>query len=569
MVARFALSSRHSLADSASHHAPRPERSALGSVAQGRTGLAGLHRSVGNASLERLLPASAADGHSLIGQPGDRYEQQAARMAADVVAPAAAQPSIPSPGSRDRLSAGMRAWMEPRLGADLGGVRLHTDGAAAELAQRLSARAVTIGQDIYFGAGQFRPDTRDGCLLLAHESAHTVQQAGPAVRHASLPGGELGRPPLIQRQPAGTTQEAPITATTLLPYPQGTRLALNRIMPDALFDLLSSQQPEVGASLRAIDRQVATVTTASDDLVAATVAEPITLPGPGGASTTYRDVTVSLRRHQDGTFTLSLTARTEGQTDATTLFERSNLTPRREGSDFVLSSGTAAAPVPELRIGPGAERGQTRVQAYSAPYLDQMPAIARSLAPTRIDMLQLTALPDAPAGSAREQAAVADLASRTAAARQLPTQQVTVGGGLSRAAGQVSPLLTAAWQISFRPVTSISGFVQVPLEVQLQYAPPASVLGSVSSGVQGSLAPLRIPVNLRLLAGGGGGTVQGPAPGPGAAAPLLPAIGPTAGIGVGVELGAWRFDARYEHLFNLVSSSPGVDTFGLRVGRAF
>jgi hypothetical protein len=459
--------------------------------------------------------------------------------------------------------------MEPRLGADLAGVRVYTDGAAAELTQRLSARAVTIGQDIFFGAGQFRPDTHEGRLLLAHETAHTVQQAGPGARRESLPGGDLGHPPAIQRQPAGTTQEAPITATTLLPYPQGARLALNRIMPDALFDLLASQQPDVGASLRAIDRQVATVTTASDDLVAATVAEPITLPGAGGASTTYRDVTVSLRRQQDGTFTLSLTARPDGQAVATTLFERPNLTPRREGSAFVLSSGTAAAPVPELRIGPGAERGQTRIQAYSAPYLDQMPAIARSLAPARIDMLQLTALPDAPAGSAREQAAVADLASRTAAARQVPAQQVTVGGGLSRAAGQVSPLLTAAWQISFRPVTPISGFLQVPLEVQLQYAPPASLLGSVSSGVQGSLAPLRVPVNLRLMVGVGGGTVQASAPGPGVTAPLLPAFGPTAGIGAGVELGAWRVDARYEHLFNLISSGPDVGTYGLRLGRAF
>jgi hypothetical protein len=459
--------------------------------------------------------------------------------------------------------------MEPRLGADLAGVRVYTDGAAAELTQRLSARAVTIGQDIFFGAGQFRPDTHEGRLLLAHETAHTVQQAGPGARRESLPGGDLGHPPAIQRQPAGTTQEAPITATTLLPYPQGARLALNRIMPDALFDLLASQQPDVSASLRAIDRQVATVTTASDDLVAATVAEPITLPGAGGASTTYRDVTVSLRRQQDGTFTLSLTARPDGQAVATTLFERPNLTPRREGSAFVLSSGTAAAPVPELRIGPGAERGQTRIQAYSAPYLDQMPAIARSLAPARIDMLQLTALPDAPAGSAREQAAVADLASRTAAARQVPAQQVTVGGGLSRAAGQVSPLLTAAWQISFRPVTPISGFLQVPLEVQLQYAPPASLLGSVSSGVQGSLAPLRVPVNLRLMVGVGGGTVQASAPGPGVTAPLLPAFGPTAGIGAGVELGAWRVDARYEHLFNLISSGPDVGTYGLRLGRAF
>ncbi|HYI84362.1 MAG TPA: DUF4157 domain-containing protein [Acetobacteraceae bacterium] len=486
-----------------------------------------LNHAVGNASLERMLASPPDGGRRLVGQPGDRHERQADQFAAAATSLA----TVPD------------------------GVRLHTDAPAAEIASQLSARAVTIGQDIFFGAGQFRPGTVEGGRLLAHEVVHTVQQRES--------GGDLGRAPLIQRQPEGGTREEPITAATILPFPRGSRVALNRIMPNALFDLLSGTAPDVGASLRAIDRQVATVTTATADLVAATVAEPITLPGAGGASTTYRDLTLSLRRHEGGTYTLSLSARTEGQPVPVTLFERADLTPRREGREIVLSSGAATAPVPELRIGPGAESGQTRVEAFSGPYLNQIPEYLHALVPARFELLSLTALPAAPAGSAREQAAVAELASRTASARQQPRQQITAGGGAGLAASQFSPLLSAAWQISFRPFGSYSGFFQVPLEVQIQYAPSAFAIGSVTSGVQGTLAPLKIPVNLRLMVGAGGGGIQG------AAGPRQTAIGPTAGLGAGVELGAWRVDARYEHLFGFLSSTPGVDTLGLRFGRAF
>jgi hypothetical protein len=516
-----------------------------GNSVAGRAGWASLQRSVGNASLERLL-SSGSGGRALFGQPGDRHERQADQIAAEF----AAQPASTS------------GWLESRLGANLANVRIHSDIAAADVAGRLGARAVTIGQDIYFGAGQFAPGSAAGRKLLAHELVHTVQQA--------VPGGALGRAPLIQRQPAPGTGNAPITAANIFPFPKGSRIALNRIMPDSLFNLLSSLQPDVGASLRAIDRQVATVTTATDDLFAATVAGPISVPGQGGsAATSFRNVTFSLRRVDDGTFTLSLTASGEGQTAPTTLFERPNLTPRRDGQDIVLSSGTAAAPVPELRVGPGAERGQTRVEAFSAPFLDQVPTWARSMVPERIDLLQLTALPDAPAGSARERQVVDELASRASAGRRQPRQQIVAGGGIERAAGQTSPLLTAAWQINFRPIASIAGFAQVPLELQILYAPPSSVLGSLSSGVQGSLSPISIPVNLRLVAGVGGGYVRGAPSAPGASAPLLPAVGPTVGVGAGVELGAWRLDVRYEHLFNLFEGSPGVGTFGLRAGRAF
>lgn len=67
-------------------------------------------------------------------------------------------------------------FFEPRLGYGLGRVRFHTDAQAAKLTSTLNARAFTIGQHIVFGAGQYVPGVAAGRRLLAHELAHVIQQ---------------------------------------------------------------------------------------------------------------------------------------------------------------------------------------------------------------------------------------------------------------------------------------------------------------------------------------------------------------------------------------------------------
>jgi hypothetical protein len=67
--------------------------------------------------------------------------------------------------------------MEPRLGHDLGQVRVHTGTRADAAAQALGAVAFTRGRDIVFRQGAYSPETREGRHLLAHELAHVVQQA--------------------------------------------------------------------------------------------------------------------------------------------------------------------------------------------------------------------------------------------------------------------------------------------------------------------------------------------------------------------------------------------------------
>ena len=69
-----------------------------------------------------------------------------------------------------------RRRMERGFGRDFGGVRIHTDAAAATSARRLAARAYSVGDHLVFGSGQYAPGSRDGQRLIAHELAHTVQQ---------------------------------------------------------------------------------------------------------------------------------------------------------------------------------------------------------------------------------------------------------------------------------------------------------------------------------------------------------------------------------------------------------
>jgi hypothetical protein len=68
--------------------------------------------------------------------------------------------------------------MEPRFGHDFQHVRIHTGPKASESAQAVSALAYTVGQDIVFADGKYNPASHEGQHLLAHELAHTVQQAG-------------------------------------------------------------------------------------------------------------------------------------------------------------------------------------------------------------------------------------------------------------------------------------------------------------------------------------------------------------------------------------------------------
>jgi hypothetical protein len=72
----------------------------------------------------------------------------------------------------------VRGLLEPALGRDLGGVRVHEGPMSALAAGSLRARAYTLGRDVHLGAEAHRLGSAERLRLLAHEAVHTVQQGG-------------------------------------------------------------------------------------------------------------------------------------------------------------------------------------------------------------------------------------------------------------------------------------------------------------------------------------------------------------------------------------------------------
>jgi Domain of unknown function (DUF4157) len=95
--------------------------------------------------------------------------------------PMPSQPSIvdklkQSKGAGQSLNGNAKAKMEGGFGADFGGVKIHTDTRAKEMTSEVGAQAFTHQNDIYFNENKFKPESKEGQKLLAHELTHTIQQ---------------------------------------------------------------------------------------------------------------------------------------------------------------------------------------------------------------------------------------------------------------------------------------------------------------------------------------------------------------------------------------------------------
>jgi len=145
---------------------------------------------VSTPSVLRHILRGKAQAKLRVGRTDDPREAEADRMARTVTGPSpAAAPGgsgmdargskggeadrdsragSSAPGGRD-LEAAHRAFFEPRFGRSFDGVRVHTGAEAAEAAEALDARAFTVGRDIFFGRGEYRPGSGEGRRLLAHE----------------------------------------------------------------------------------------------------------------------------------------------------------------------------------------------------------------------------------------------------------------------------------------------------------------------------------------------------------------------------------------------------------------
>ncbi len=171
-----------------------------------------------------------------VGRPDDEYEREADRVAEQVMdipkrklesgiqqpPPGLVQRRIDKPSSAyaesapslvskvlkapgQPLDTATRAFFEPRFGHDFGDVRVHADQETAASAHAVNARAYTVGNHIAFDPGHYRPTTKPGQRLIAHELSHVLQQKG------AVASG------LIQRsttdQPTQSTADLPQTSS--------------------------------------------------------------------------------------------------------------------------------------------------------------------------------------------------------------------------------------------------------------------------------------------------------------------------------------------------------------------
>ncbi|NJR40329.1 MAG: DUF4157 domain-containing protein [Leptolyngbyaceae cyanobacterium CSU_1_4] len=185
-----------------------------------------------------------------MGQPGDPYEQEADRMASQVVqrmnllssrspksdlqrqvvkedededesiqlkpmaqrsdegaVSAELESSIQSAkGSGLSLNDSIRQPMEEAFGADFSGVKIHTDAQSDQLNRSIQAKAFTTGQDVFFRQGAYDPGSQSGQELLAHELTHVVQQGGATIQRRSSHSLTAQSPPQISRSPVNTIQ---------------------------------------------------------------------------------------------------------------------------------------------------------------------------------------------------------------------------------------------------------------------------------------------------------------------------------------------------------------------------
>jgi hypothetical protein len=168
----------------------------------------------GRVAVHDLSDASKA--RPIVSEPGDKHEREADRAAEQIMRmDDAGEPQSRAGVSRAANEGGglalhgagkaldpeVRRFFESRFGYSFADVRVHSDQPAGKSARDLKARAYTIGRDIAFAPGEYRPESTAGRGLLAHELAHVVQQT-------RTPGqsqvGPTAAP--LSRAPAGKVQ---------------------------------------------------------------------------------------------------------------------------------------------------------------------------------------------------------------------------------------------------------------------------------------------------------------------------------------------------------------------------
>jgi hypothetical protein len=124
--------------------------------------------------------------------------------------------ALASPTAGRPMETDLRAWLENGFGHDFANVRIHADGEADALARSVQASAFTTGQDIYFRAGAYDPDSADGRKRIAHEAAHVRQQeSGPVAGTTGADGVSVSSPDDSFEQAAEAQADAVVGGSSL------------------------------------------------------------------------------------------------------------------------------------------------------------------------------------------------------------------------------------------------------------------------------------------------------------------------------------------------------------------
>lgn len=110
-----------------------------------------------------------------------------------MAAPPIVNDVLASPGQP--LDTTSRTFFEPRFVRDFSQVRVHSDDKAMASAASVQARAYTLGSNIVFNRGEYSPSSSLGQQLLAHELTHVVQQTVPRGIGENLPKTTIQREP--------------------------------------------------------------------------------------------------------------------------------------------------------------------------------------------------------------------------------------------------------------------------------------------------------------------------------------------------------------------------------------
>ncbi len=164
----------------------------LGNRASGRLWSGGIWLSRGGAKNERVKKSAPVRESAATGRdpaPGDvaprlqmsRFSfnplvMTSRKPAEEKIQQSGLESSIQTAGAGQPLSVRERSYFEPRFGTAFAHVNIHNNKRSHSIARALHARAFTVGQNIYFGANSYSPETLQGKRLMAHELTHTLQQ---------------------------------------------------------------------------------------------------------------------------------------------------------------------------------------------------------------------------------------------------------------------------------------------------------------------------------------------------------------------------------------------------------